>query len=235
MTRAGRRMSRTEAGRDVVSASERLMAGLLAEEERCFARIADGLAVISEELEGRLRARDRSGGVDAVWRGREGLLPALGRFEELLLPPVGDLLGTVRERTLLVVRRQLTSAESTLSRSLSGVAGRAHTVAKKSSGRLESHWYGKAEDGLVATVATCREQMLEQVGVWRARHEPTEQLVRRWCQLDPLYVVGARSRGVVWLVRAPMAAHARNASVALANGLTLAGVMGWNAVTQESA
>lgn len=230
-----RRLTRTEAGRDVVSASERLMTGLLEEEERCFTRMADGLAVIAGELEKRVRAREKSGGLDAVYRGREGLMPAVARFEELLLPPVGDLLGLVRERTLVVVRRQLAAAESTLARSWAGTGSRAHAVAKQSAGRLESHWYGKAEDGLLRTATQCRKDLLAQAGVWWTRKEPLDHLVRRWCQLEPLYLTGAHTRGVVWLVRAPMNAHARNASVALANGLTLAGIVGWNAVTQVSA
>jgi hypothetical protein len=235
VTTAGRRLSRTEAGRDVVSASERLMAGLLEVEERCFARMADGLSVVAEELEDRVRARERAGGAAAVNRGAQGLLPAVARFEELLLPAVGDMLGTVRERTLVAVRRQLGAAESTLARSWAGTAGRAAGVAKQSAGRLESHWYEKAEEGLGRAVQQARQDMLTQAAVWWTRREPVDLLVRRWCQLEPVHLVGAHSRGVVWLVRARMNAHARNAGVALANGLTLAGITGWNEVTQESA
>jgi hypothetical protein len=219
----------------VVSASERLMAGLLVEEERCFTRMADGLAVIAEELEGRLRARERASGLESVYRGREGLLPSLARFEELLLPPVGDLLVTVRERTLVVVRRQLAAAESTLARTWAGTGARAHGVARQSAGRLETFWYGRAEEGLARTVAQCRQDLLAQTGLWWARRESMDHLVRRWCQLEPLYLVGAHSRGAVWLVRGRMNAHARNAGVAMANGLTLAGITGWNEVTQVTA
>lgn len=225
------RLSRSVAGRDVVSASERLMDGLLVEEEKCFARIADGLAVIAREVAGRLQARERTGGAGGVWRGREGLVPAAARFEELLLPAVGDLLATTRERTLVVVRRQMSAAESTLAGGWSGVGARASQVARGQADRLESHWYGRAEDGLARVLTRLRVDLLEQAGVWRQRQEPVDVLVRRWCQFEPLYVAGGHTRGVVWLVRAPMNAHARNASVALANGLILAGVEGWNVVT----
>lgn len=222
------RLSRTAAGRDVVSASERLMDGLLQVETECFTRMADGLGVVAEELEGRLLARERSGGATAVYRGREGLLPAARRFEDLLLPAVGTLLATTRERTLVVVRRQLGAAESTLSTSWAGTGGRAAKVAKESAARLESHWYDRAQAGLVASVGQAREDMLAQAGIWWTRKEPVGHLVRRWCQLEPLYLDGAHTRGVVWLVRAQMNAQARNASVALANGLVLAGIDGWN-------
>lgn len=204
------------------------MAGLLEVELDCFTRMADGLDVIAEELGKRLVAREQSGGPAAVHRGREGLLPAVRRFEDLLLPAVGNLLATTRERTLVVVRRQLGAAESTLSTSWSGTAGRAHKVAKQEAARLESHWYGKAEEGLAKSVASARADMLAQAGIWWTRKEPVGHLVRRWCQLEPLYLDGAHTRGVVWLVRAQMNAHARNASVALANGLVLAGIDGWN-------
>lgn len=204
------------------------MAGLLEVELACFQRMADGLGVIAGELETRLLAREKSGGAGAVHRGREGLLPAPDRFQDLLLPAVGDLLATTRERTLVVVRRQLGAAESTLSTSWSGTAGRAAKVAKGEAARLESHWYAKAEEGLRASVLKAREDMLAQAGIWWTRKEPVGHLVRRWCQLEPLYLDGAHTRGVVWLVRAQMNAHARNASVALANGLVLAGIDGWN-------
>lgn len=225
------RLSRSVAGRDVVSASERLMDGLLTEEEKCFVRIADGLAVIAREVADRLMAREKTGGAGGVWRGREGLLPAPDRFEELLLPPIGDLLATTRERTLVVVRRQMAAAESTLAVGWSGVGARATQVARGQAARLESHWYGRAEQGLARALTQMRADLLGQAGVWRTRREPVEHLVRRWCQLEPLYLTGSHSRGVVWLVRAPMNAQARNASVALANGLVLAGVEGWNTVT----
>jgi hypothetical protein len=207
------------------------MAGLLQEEEKCFTRLADGLAVIASEVEERLLARERSGGADAVWRGRDGLRPSLRRFEDLLMPPVGDLLTTVRERTLETVRRQLRAAESTLARSWAGAASRAGTVAKSQAARLETHWYQYAHDGLQAAVLSAREDMMTQAATWHMRQEPVPNLVRRWCQLDPLYLTGSHTRGVVWLVRGSMNARARNAGVALANGLTLAGIESWNVVT----
>lgn len=228
MTSPSRRLSRTEAGRDVVSASERLMDDLLAEEDRCFTRMADGLAVIASDLAARLKARERTGGAGGVNRGVEGLLPTLPRFEELLLPPVGDLLATVRERTLVVVRRQLQAGEATLARNYAGIASRAATLAKQQGSRLESHWYQRAAEGLERTVLATRADLVAQADVWWTRKEPVDLLVQRWCQPDPVYLVGAHSRGAVWLVRHQMNAHARNSAVALANGLTLAGITGWN-------
>ena len=204
------------------------MAGLLVEEERCFARMADGLSVIAGDLAKRLKARERSSGAGGVHRGVQGLLPTRARFEELLMPPVGDLLATVRTRTLEVVRRQLQAGEATLARNYAGIAGRAAQLAKQQAPRLETHWYESAEAGLARTVAQAHTDLTAQAAIWWTRKETVDVLVTRWCQLEPVHLVGSHSRGAVWMVRAPMNAHARNAAVALANGLTLAGITGWN-------
>lgn len=222
------RISNRVAGHDVVAASEELMDGLLGQEERCFQRMADGLAVIARELEDRLVARERQQGTRAVFTGVQGLLPAPARFEELLLPAVGDLLSTVRARTLATVAAQLRTVESSLAREWSGTAARAVAGARQQAARLETHWYGRVEVGLARSVSSTREVLVDQAQVWWSRKEPIGQLVRRWCSVDEVYLTGSRTRGAVWLVRSSMAAEARNSGVALVNGLTMAGMTAWN-------
>lgn len=225
-----RRIDRSEAGREVLSASERLMDGLLQQEHRCFARIAEGLAQLSQIVWLRTVA------VHDVY-GRRGLeariaevLPRDGEFDDVVMPPVGDLLAVARERTLTAARRQLRACETAVPTRFAGHSTRAMRYAKDQVAGLERHWFDTAREGMLRGAARTRLGMGEQSGIWASRGEDLAVLRTRWLDTELLKLPGSSSRGAVWEMRVWMNAEARKASVSFTNSLLLASMDAWNRV-----
>lgn len=229
------RLDRSEAGNEVLSASQRLMDGLLAEEHRCFARMAEHLQELADLVEARVRRLARGSGRPAILVHMQEVLPRPAEVETLLLPPIGDLLAVTRERTLVVARRQLRAVESVQADRWAGTASRAVSRTRVQAGELEEAWFTTAKLGVLDGMASTAAAMVEQARIWWSRgDEPVNLLVDRWCQVDGLRLPGAGSRGALWGVRATCNAEARTASVALTNALLLSAMAGWNEITQAS-
>jgi hypothetical protein len=218
----------TEPGREVLSAAERLMDGMLAEEGRCFERIAAALLGLSSEVEKELRNLARAQGLQAVPPHVPDLLPDPVVVRAAVLPPIGDLLAMARDRTLVVVRRQLRAVEATTSARWRGTAERAAREAAAAATAQEQAWFDKAAEKLTASAVDTRQSMSDQALTWWSRKEPLDALVMRWCSPDPIGLPGSLTRGAVWAIRGAMTIAARNSSVALTNGLLLAGMTAWN-------
>jgi hypothetical protein len=222
------RVHRSDAGREVLSASQRLMDGLLVEERRCFAAIEQALRGVADDLETRVRRTAKQTGRASLIAGLAGLLPDDDVVRSAVMAPVGDLLAVTRERTLVVVRRQLKACESVVPARWDGVAGRAVAAAKAQSTQLEFNWFGRCWDGAAAGAGLTRLAMVGQTQTWWARGETTDELVQRLLSEELVRLPGAESRGAWWQLRGRCNAEARNASVGLTNGLLLAGMAAWN-------
>jgi len=229
------RLDRSVAGRDVLSASERLLDGLLIEEHRCFEQLRAALAELAERVEARVRGLTKGAGRPAILLSVNEVLPNRVEVHELLLPPIGDLLAITRERTLVVAQRQLRACESVVAAKWEGTAARATAAVRAQSGQLESAWFIRAQLSIEQGMAVTAGSMVEQARIWWTRgDEPVGLLVTRWCDPEPVRLPGSEPRGALWGARPAVNAAARNASVALTNALLLAGMSGWNQITQAS-
>jgi hypothetical protein len=229
------RVDRSVAGREVVSATERLMDGMLAQEEKCFRLMQDALGDLATAAWRRVEARARSAGRVGVEATILDLLPAVDQLVGVVMPPIGDLLALARERTLVVVRRQLRACESAISSEWSGMARRAVRAAEPETNALERVWYERALAAATRSSVVVREEMGNQAGIWASRKEQFPELRARWYSEDLVRLPGSSARGTLWDLRVSMNAEARNASVALTNGLILAGMQGWNQVAKSAA
>lgn len=229
------RTRRQEAGIEIRSATDRLMDGLLIEENRCFSLIAGGMQTVADEVARRVRARYRAAGRRGVLGSIRDLVPSEQQVASQVLPPIGDLLATTRERTLVVVRRQLRACESSVSTTFTGVSATAAQAAAGQAPDLERDWYERAAAECVRSVRSVGSTLGEQAEVWASRNEPVEHLVARWTSLDVVRLPRSPARGAVWQVRVVMNEQARNASVAVTNGLLLAGMDSWNQIAAASA
>lgn len=223
------RAQRSTAGKEVLSASERLMAGLLIEEERCFAELAAGLGVIAKECADRTLARFKAAGKRGVVDGAVGLFPTAERLRTVLMPPVGTLLATTRERSLTVAARQMRACASTVEPRYRALANEATKSARLHAAPLEKVWYERVRDGLDDAAFSMGVAMLDQLTAWNAsREETVAQLVARWTSMEEVRLPGSQNRGAVWALQPRMTTATRNASVALTNGLLIAAMRGWN-------
>ncbi len=228
------RVLRAEAGREVLSSTERLMNGLLVEEEACFATMEAALGDLAAACWRRVEARNRTSGRKGVETTIGDLLPTMDQLVGAVLPAVGDLLATSRERTWVVLRRQLRAAESTISAQHAGLAGLAIRQAEPDVQVLERAWFDRARLDAGRSAARVRDEMGTQAALWAQNRETLPLLAVRWYEADLVKLPGALARGALWEMRVSMNAAARNASVALTNGLLLAGMSGWNQVVRRA-
>lgn len=219
----------------MVSATERLMDGLLAEEHVCFTGIASGVRLLAVDLARALaNEAKRSGPTQLFVRSRQ-LLPDPETVEAAVMPPIGDLLAMTRERTLVVVRRQMKACQSAVSTSWDGLGAAGVATAKSQAMSLERSWYERARVGLQSASVAAFGEMTRQAEIWFARQEPVDALIARWTlETEIRNLSGAKTRGALWQIRVAMNAEARNASVAVTNGLLLAGMAGWNAAAASA-
>jgi hypothetical protein len=222
------RTHRPVAAREVISASERLMDGLLAEEQDCFRRLDRGVREVGQAVTDRVRARAKSVGRAELVRSVDDLLVTRALAGPLLMPAVGDLLAVTRTRSLEVVARQLRACASTVDLHWSFLAAGGVEAARVEAAVLERHWYDRAVDEMVSAGGVVRTEMLIQYRKWAQFEEPVTGLLDRWVSPEDVRLPGAGMRGSVWLFLARMMVAARTASVALTNGVLLAGMRGWN-------
>jgi hypothetical protein len=205
------------------------MDGLLDREKDCFRKLDAGVAAMAEATANRVRARVRLRGKVEFSRSVDDLLVSRDDAEPELMPPVGDLLAVTRTRTLEVVARQLRACLSTVDAGWGFLARGGVEAARLDAAVLERHWYGRVSDSLSQVGAMVREDMREQYQRWAQFDEPVDALLRRWFDAEEVRLPGAGSKGAVWAFRTRLMVEARNASVALSNGIMLAGIRGWNA------
>lgn len=215
-------------GREVLSSAERLMDGMLIEEQRCYERIAVGLGLVATQVEHELADVVREVGLGGIPPRVPDLLPEPAMVAAVVLPPVGDLLATARERTLVVLRRQLRAIEASVDTRWLGTAGRAVKDTQAHGESQEEVWFGRTASKLSAAVVEARRLMADQALTWWSRHEQFDKLVARWCSPDPVSLPGSLTRGALWSIRGAMTFESRNAAVALTNGLLLQGYLSWN-------
>jgi hypothetical protein len=222
------RLDRSEAAREVISATQRLSDGLAVEENRAFARIAEELRAASGRLERRVRGTAATRGRVQVWLDVDQLLPTNAELRDALMPIVGDLLAITRDRTMVVVRRQMRACGESVSRGFVHLQSRGVAAAKALASPLEEEWFGKSAQDCARAYLDTRARMRDQVERWYGRNEAVDQLVLRLVAEDTVTLPGSDTRGALWALRAPMNLSARSASVALTNGLLLAAMGGWN-------
>lgn len=216
----------TAAGREVVTAAERLMDGLLDAEHECFTHLDAGLRRTADATRERIVAAGR---LSEAQLRTAALLPNDDWLGDVLLPPVSDLVALARERALRVVGRQMRLCATTLGDTIDTrtVARRAEAHARAQATEVERVVFANAGEAMVAAAATTRARIIEQRDTWQARHEPVNALIARCCSADRVGLPGV-GIGAVWRLRASMHATARSASVDTANALLLAGMKGWN-------
>lgn len=228
---ARRRITRARAGQEVLTITHGLMDGLLAEENRCFDGIEDAAADLAAVLGKQLRSISSPAG---LVRGARTLVASLVDLRERFSPPVGDLMATVRERTLDVLGQQLELCASAVSVDAAPAVQRGRLQAEGVCVDLERYWLGRYQDAVVDTATLVRGEMTRQLRTWQSRGEDRELLVVRWCSPDRVTLPGAGVRGAVFGMRAPLCAAARTASVACVNGVLLGGYAGWNLAAEDS-
>jgi hypothetical protein len=220
------RLDRSEAGREILSATTRLSDGLLVEERRCFAEIALRLGDFAVEVADMLRRGHRSRA--DLMMGLDVLVPAANDLRDVVLPPIGDLLALTRERTLQVVRRQMRACADSVPLAWKHLGVVGQKAAGGQAAALESAMFDQAKAEFARAYLDTRLKMRGQAETWFARNEPMEALVARWTAPGEVLLPAAETRGAVWNVRPWMNAAARTASVSLTNGLLLAAMGGWN-------
>jgi hypothetical protein len=228
------RVLRATAGREVLSSTERLMNGLLVEEEACFTAMESALSMVAAACWRRVEARNKASGRHGVEATIADLLPTTDQLVGAVLPPVGDLLATSRQRTWVALRRQLRAAESTISAQHAGLAGAAIRAVESDVQLLEREWFERARLDAGRAAVQVRDEMGTQAALWAMNRESLPLLAARWYDDELVRLPGSTARGAVWEMRVSMNAAARNASVALTNGLLLAGMSGWNQVVQRA-
>ena len=108
-------------------------------------------------------------------------------------------------------------------------------AAERVATELEGHYYAAACAAIGAATAGVAAQMKQQADVWSVRPaESATELARRWCSEDLVRLPGAGGRGVLWQLRTVCNSEARAASVAVVNGLLIAGYQGWNRAAAAS-
>lgn len=226
---------RPAAGREVADQVQALMDGLLVEEHRAGEALDAGVRGIANYLTERVHANGRgSHELRGTARARllaavPGLLLTPEQVLDMAGPVVSNLLAVSRERVLPVITRQLRVCQRAVGSHALHVASAGVTAAESVAPELEGRYYAVACAAIGAAVAVTAGRMSEQARVWsRLPGEGSGELARRWCSEDPVRLPGCPGRGVVWVLRAECASKAREASVAVVNGLLLAGIAGWN-------
>jgi hypothetical protein len=222
------RLDRSEAGREILSSTERLSEGLAEQENQAFARIAAELRAAAGELEGRVRQTAAAGGRTQVWLSIDDVLPTIGAVGDALMPAVGDLLAVTRERTLVVVRRHMKACGESVPVRWAQLPSRGVAAAKAQAPALETEWYDKATADFRRAYLDSRAKMRDQAERWFGRDETVDQLVLRLTAENTVNLPGSEVRGAIWSMRGWMNIAARSASVALTNGLLLAAMGGWD-------
>lgn len=209
------------------------MDGLLVEENRAATAVDAGLRGYAASLSERVLA---AGDTRRKLRvAVPKLLPTAGDILGIAGPVVAHLLAVSRERTLPVISRQLRAYQQVVGPHAVGASSRGILAAQEVATELESHYYAAACAAIgVATVGVAS-RMQQQADVWAVRPaESAVELARRWCSEDLVRLPGASGRGVLWQLRSACTAEARAASVAVVNGLLIAGYEGWNRVAAAS-
>lgn len=224
---------RASAGRAVADQVKSLMDALLVEETRALATMTDGLRGIAIALTEQVTAAALSRRI--LINRIPGMLPTPERVLDVVTPALGHLLATTREQTIPVVRKQLRTCQQSIGPIAIPIADAAATAADTIAPDLESRYYAAACSAIGAAVAITAGRMQEQARIWALRpaESPTE-LARRWCTEDRVNLPGAPGRGVIWQLQTAFAAESRAASVALTNGLLIAGYGGWNRAAAAS-
>jgi hypothetical protein len=211
------------------------MDGMLREEERCFSAMSGGLDDLAGAVWPRVADTFRVGGRYAVEVSLDQLLPSWPELESAVMPHVGNLLATARERSLVVARRHLRACESSISQELGGIAQAAMKAATPEVATLERGWFDRASGGAMKGAFATVSAMRNQAGLWAGRGEPLELLRQRWYDAEVVRLPGSEPRGAVWMFRVWMNGEARNASVGLTNALLLAAMGAWNRVAAQPA
>jgi hypothetical protein len=209
------------------------MDGLLIEEHRAAEAIDAGLRGLAVTLTERVTT---GGATRRKLRAAvPQLLPTADQVLDVAGPVVAHLLAVSRERTLPVIARQLRAYQRVVGAHAVGAAGRGVSAAEGVATELEGFYYAGACAAIGAATVGVGAQLIQQADMWALRplETPTD-LARRWCSEDLVRLPGAPGRGVLWALRSICRAEARNASVAVVNGLLLAGMSGWNQVAAAS-
>lgn len=226
---------RASAGRAVAEQVKALMDALLVEENRAITTMGDGIRGLTTALTEQITT---IGG-----RNRKLLNPTtINRMlitpEQVLgivSPTIGHLLAVTREQTLPVIRRQLRTCQQAIGRAAIPIADAALTDADTVAPDLEARYFAAACAAIGASTALTAGRQQEQARIWSLRApETAEHLARRWCTEDRANLPGVAGRGVLWQIHTNAAAEARAASVALVNGLLIAGYGGWNRAAAAS-
>lgn len=225
---------RPSAGRDVADASKALMDALLIEEHRAATVIESGLRGVAVSLTERTVAAGASTRT-ALRRAVPKLLPTPEQILAIAGPAISQLLALTRGETLPVIARQLRTCQQTVGPHAIPVAGAGVLAAETIAPDLEARYYATACARIAVEVGITAGRMTEQARVWAVHPEETPaDLARRWCSEDPVRLAGAPGRGVLWTLRSRCVEEARAGSVAVVNGLLLAGYQGWSRAAAAS-
>lgn len=218
---------RPSAGREVVRLVQALMDGLLVEEQRAAEAIDAGLRGFAVTLAERVVAAGKTR--SRLRAAVPALLPTAEQVLDIAGPVVAHLLAVSRERTLPVIDRQLRAYQQVIGPHALGSVASGARAAEAVATELEGHYYAAACASIGAATAGVAAQMAQQAQVWAVSPaESGAELARRWCSEDLVRLRGAAGRGVLWQLRTVCTARAREASVAVVNGLLIAGYEGWN-------
>lgn len=224
---------RPSAVREVTGLVQALMDGLLVEENRAAVAVDAGLRGLAASLSERVLAAGVTRRKLRVAVPR--LLPTAGDILGIAGPVIAHLLAVSRERTLPVITRQLRAYQQVVGPHAVGATNRGTLAAQNVATELEGHYYAGACSAIGVATAGVAAQMAQQADVWAVRPaESAAELARRWCSEDLVRLPGAPGRGVLWQLRASCTAEARAASVAVVNGLLIAGYEGWNQAAAAS-
>lgn len=225
---------RPSAARDVADASKALMDALLVEEHHAAATIESGLRGIAVSITERTIAAGRTTRT-ALRRAVPRLVPTPEQVLVVVGPAISQLFATTRTETLPVIARQLRTCQQTVGPHAIPIAGAGILAAETIAPDLESRYYATACARVAVEVAVTAGRMTEQARIWAVHPEETPaDLARRWTSEDPVRLAGAPGRGVLWALRSRCVEEARAGSVAVVNGLLLAGYQGWSRAAAAS-
>jgi hypothetical protein len=210
------------------------MDALLVEETYAASAITSGLRGIATALAERVIASGVTNRI-ALRRAVPKLLPTSTQILTVVGPPISQLLAATREQTLPVIARQLRTCQQVIGPHAIPIAGAGVLAAEAIAPDLEARYFATACARIATEVTTVASMMKVQTDIWAVHPEETPtELARRWTSEDLVRLAGAPGRGVLWTLRSRCIEEARAGSVAVTNGLLLAGYQGWSRAAAAS-